>query len=68
LIEDGELLCGVMTKAIVGSTGQGLVHIIWKEHGHGTCGEWLSSVQNVLNNWLVNAGFTVGVQDIIVKD
>jgi len=28
---------------------------------------FLSNTQNVVNNWLVNNGFTVGVQDIIAS-
>ena len=61
LIEQGELLCGVLTKQIVGCVGQGLGHVITKEYGHAVCGNFLSSVQNVINNWIIYSGFTVGV-------
>lgn len=27
----------------------------------------MSNTQNIVNNWLLNHGFTVGVQDIIAK-
>jgi DNA-directed RNA polymerase II subunit RPB1 len=31
LIKDGDLLCGVMNKGIVGSAAGGLVHIVWRD-------------------------------------
>ena len=68
LIVNGEILCGQMTKAQVGNTGGGLVHIIWKEQGSDSCKAFLSQVQNVINNWLIIHGFTVGVQDIIARE
>ena len=66
LIERGELLQGSLTKQIVGSVGQGLVHLIQREYGQKSCSQFLSSVQKLVNNWLLTQGFTVGVQDIIV--
>ena len=66
LIEQGELLQGSLTKQIVGSVGQGLVHLIQREFGHKRCAEFLSAVQKLVNNWLLSKGFSVGVQDIIV--
>lgn len=67
LIQNGELLCGQLTKGQVGNTGGGLVHIIWKEYGSEACKAFLSQSQSVINNWLVMHGFTVGVSDIIAR-
>lgn len=66
VIERGELLCGSLNKSIVGSTGQGLGHIIIKDFGAQACADFLGGVQKVVNTWLIFNGFTVGVQDIIV--
>lgn len=44
------------------------MHIIWKEYGPEAVKNFLSSVQCVINNWLVLHGFTVGVSDIIARD
>jgi DNA-directed RNA polymerase II subunit RPB1 len=68
LIQDGELLCGVMNKGVVGSSAGGLIHIIWKDQGPDACKDFLSDAQNVVNNWLHTQGFTVGVQDIIASE
>ena len=67
-IKNGELLCGVITKQTVGSSQGSLIHVIWKDHGPYICRDFLSNAQKVVNNWLVNTGFTVGVQDIIASD
>lgn len=67
LVQNGELLCGQLTKGQVGNTGGGIVHIIWKEFGPDSVKSFLSSVQQLINNWLVLHGFTVGVSDIIAR-
>lgn len=68
LIEKGELLEGVMTKQILGPTGNSIAHIVSKEFGPHQAANFLSAVQQLVNNWLVFNGFTVGVQDIIVDE
>jgi DNA-directed RNA polymerase II subunit RPB1 len=52
----------------VGASAGGIIHTIWKDHGPYICRDFLSNVQKVVNNWLVNTGFTVGVSDIIATD
>lgn len=56
-----------MKKGSVGASPGGLIHIVWKDLGPQACCDILSNIQLVVNNWLVNTGFTVGVQDIIAK-
>jgi len=68
LIEKGELLEGVLTKQILGPTGNSIAHIVSKEYGPHQAANFLSAVQQLVNNWLVFNGFTVGVQDIIVDE
>ncbi len=43
LIKNGELLCGQMTKAQIGNTAGGLVHLLWKEYGTEACKSFLSN-------------------------
>ena len=57
-----------MTKGQVGNTGGGIVHIIWKEYGSEAVKSFLSSIQGVINQWLILNGFTVGVSDIIARN
>lgn len=68
LIEKGELLQGILTKQVLGPTGNSIAHIVSKEFGPQAAANFLSAVQCLVNNWLVFNGFTVGVQDIIVDE
>ena len=61
VVQQGELLSGIMKKSSVGSASGGLIHIVWKDLGPFACSDILSNIQLVVNNWLVNTGFTVGV-------
>lgn len=65
MIKKGQLLCGIMNKKIVGAGGGGIVHLSWRDLGHEACKMFLSDCQNIVNNWLVENGFSVGVQDIV---
>jgi DNA-directed RNA polymerase II subunit RPB1 len=61
VIQQGELLSGIVAKKIVGNVHGGLIHIIWKDLGPQACCDIISNIQLVVNNWLVNTGFTIGV-------
>lgn len=65
MIQRGELIQGEFTKAIVGSSSGGLNHVIWREGGPLASRDFLTSCQNVVNRWLIEHGFTVGVEDTI---
>lgn len=67
MVQSGELISGILKKSTVGSASGGIIHIVWKDLGPQACSDILSNIQLVVNNWLVNTGFTVGVQDIIAK-
>ena len=43
LIKKGELLCGVMSKDIVGAKSGGLIHIIWRDRGFDSCRDFFSN-------------------------
>ena len=64
LIEKGELLMGMMDKGVVGDAHGGIVHHIYLDHGHEKAANFLSFTQNIVNNWLVMHGFSVGCSDI----
>ena len=61
LVKNGELISGLVNKKIVGATPGGLVHIVWKDLGPEQCKIFMSNTQNLVNNWLVGNGMTVGV-------
>ena len=65
LIEDGNLLSGILCKKTVGSSAGGLIHVIVNEHGPIVARDFFTSVQRVVNNWLVQNGFSVGIGDTV---
>lgn len=67
VVQKGELLAGIFNKGTVGNSAGGLIHVTWKDLGFQKCCDILTNIQKVVNNWLVNTSFTVGVADIIAK-
>ncbi|PKK78623.1 DNA-directed RNA polymerase II subunit RPB1 [Rhizophagus irregularis] len=65
LIEDGELLCGIICKKTVGTAQQGLIHVIMQELGPNRAKDFLNGCQAVVNYWLLQNGFSIGIGDTI---
>jgi len=68
IIEQGELLCGMIDKKSVGNEEGSLMHVIMMEHGHEMTRNFFDNVQKTINQWVVNHGNTMGVGDIIAND
>lgn len=60
LIENGELLSGIICKKTVGTSGNSLVHIIMVEEGPETAKEFYGDIQKVTNNYLLVEGHSIG--------
>ncbi|QDZ21005.1 DNA-directed RNA polymerase II [Chloropicon primus] len=67
-IENGELLTGTLCKKSLGSSSGGLVHVIWMDHGPNMARLFLNHVQTVVNYWLLQHGFTVGIGDTVADE
>lgn len=67
IIRKGQLLSGALQKEIVGSGAGGLVHSIWLEIGPDATNEFMTTSQRVVNQWLIQNGFTVGASDIVLS-
>ena len=67
-IKDGEYASGVMDKNILGAKSQGLIHVIFNDLGSEKAEEFLDNMQNLVTNWLVTHGFSVGISDLIAND
>ncbi|KAK6461333.1 DNA-directed RNA polymerase II largest subunit [Scheffersomyces coipomensis] len=65
LIVDGEIMFGVVDKKTVGATGGGLIHTVMREKGPQVCAQLFSSIQKVVNYWLLHNGFSIGIGDTI---
>jgi DNA-directed RNA polymerase II subunit RPB1 len=63
-IVDGILIDGRMTKSHVGPGGS-LIQEFWKSYGSERTSAFLTDAPWVLNRWLIEHGFTVGMADIV---
>ena len=65
LVQNGELVAGILCKKTVGSTAGGLIHTIVNECGGGAASDFFGNTQCIVNNWLLHNGFTVGIGDTV---
>ena len=65
IIEDGELVAGILCKRTVGSSANGIIHTIMNEHGPETAKGFFNGTQVVVNHWLLQNGFSIGIGDTI---
>ncbi|TFK28353.1 RNA polymerase II large subunit [Coprinopsis marcescibilis] len=65
LIENGELLYGIVDKKIVGASAGGLVHIVFREKGPEVTKQLFTGLQMIVNYWLFHHGFSIGIGDTI---
>ncbi|XP_078178379.1 DNA-directed RNA polymerase II subunit RPB1-like [Carex rostrata] len=64
-IEKGELLSGTLCKKTLGTAGGSLIHVIWEEVGPDAARKFLGHVQWLVNYWLLQQGFSIGIGDTI---
>ena len=65
LIQDGELVMGCLCKKTLGASGGSLIHVIWMEEGPEAARAFLSQCQYVVNYWLLQHGFSIGIGDTV---
>ncbi|KDP43701.1 hypothetical protein JCGZ_22328 [Jatropha curcas] len=64
-IEKGELLSGTLCKKTLGTSTGSLIHVIWEEVGPDAARKFLGHTQWLVNYWLLQNGFTIGIGDTI---
>lgn len=67
-IVKGQLLCGALCKQTMGTTTGGVVHVIAKDMGMDRAALFLSDIQRMVNSWLLDVGFSVGISDCVAND
>ncbi|KAI0809109.1 beta and beta-prime subunits of DNA dependent RNA-polymerase [Irpex lacteus] len=65
LIENGEIIFGIVDKKTVGSAQGGLIHVIFREKGPEMTRQLFTGLQRVVNYWLFHNGFSIGIGDTI---
>ena len=56
---------GIFDKNILGSSSQGLIHTIFKDHGKTRTLKFLNDMENLITNFVLKSGFSVGIGDLI---
>jgi DNA-directed RNA polymerase I subunit RPA1 len=67
IIRDNEHLQGTLDKNQFGDAEQGMVHSFYECYGSVKAGELLTSLTRVFLNFIQNNGFTVGLDDLVLK-
>ncbi len=65
MIENGELIFGIVEKTTVGASQGGLVHVVFREKGPEATRQLFTGVQMVVNFWLFHNSFSIGIGDTI---
>jgi DNA-directed RNA polymerase II subunit RPB1 len=65
IVEDGELIAGILCKKTVGSSANGIIHTSMNEHGPEITKNFFDGTQLVVNYWLLQNGFSIGIGDTI---
>tara|TARA_Y100000385_G_scaffold281416_1_gene334190 strand:+ start:7412 stop:11998 length:4587 start_codon:yes stop_codon:yes gene_type:complete len=65
IIDRGKVINGVFDKSILGTKEKGIVHIIYNEYGPERTKQFLDDAQNLITNWVLMSGFSVGLGDLI---
>ena len=67
LILNGHLLYGQLTKSLLGSSTGGIIDNLYRMSGVKTTVEYMSNVQQLVNPWLMNKGFSVSLRDAVIS-
>ncbi|KAJ6451309.1 DNA-directed RNA polymerase II, subunit 1 [Mycena sanguinolenta] len=65
IIENGDIIFGIVDKKIAGPSEGGLVHVVFREKGPEAARQLFTGLQRVVNFWLFHNGFSVGIGDTI---
>jgi DNA-directed RNA polymerase II subunit RPB1 len=66
VIRHGVLLQGTLCKQTLGATSGGIIDVTCKMHDNQTALRFMSDCQRIVNAWMENYGFSVGVSDCLV--
>ncbi|EEP82341.1 hypothetical protein UREG_07206 [Uncinocarpus reesii 1704] len=64
IFKDGELLCGILDKAQLGSSPGGLIHSVHEVYGHIVAGKLIGILGRLLTRFLQMRAFSCGMDDL----
>lgn len=66
-IFDGELVSGIICKRTIGTSSGGILHIIFNDCGPDQARDFLDNTAQVVNQWVLHYGFSVGIGDVCIR-
>ena len=67
-IREGEVLQGIFDKDVFSKPSKGIVHVTYRDHGPTATVNFIDSMQNTIEQFLVYNGFSVGISDLIADE
>lgn len=64
-INNGSMTQGVLDKGVLNSSSNGIIHVIAKDYPKQTIVDYLDTMQNIIVQFLMYHGFSVGVSDLV---
>ena len=64
LVENGQLLSGILCKRTLGTSAGSLGHIVFMECGHEQAAKFYFHIQLVVNHWLTIEGHSIGKHEL----
>lgn len=67
LVQAGELLDGTLCKRTMGTSANGLVHLVFNDCGHEAANHLISDAQRITGEYILKRGFSIGLQDCFMR-
>jgi DNA-directed RNA polymerase beta' subunit len=67
-IYNGVMYEGTLDKMILGASHNSIIQVLNKEYGVEVTSEFISNIQFITNQWLVMAGFSIGLEDCLITN
>ena len=67
-IYNGVFYEGALDKNTLGQSTNSLIQIINKEYGYKIASDFITNIQYVTNKWLLINGFSIGLEDCLIKN
>lgn len=64
-IKNGHYVRGQLDKKILGSGTKGILHRVCNDYGNVACADFIDDLQNVITDYMLNSGYSVGIKDLI---
>jgi DNA-directed RNA polymerase beta' subunit len=67
-IREGEVVQGIFDKGIFSKPSKGIIHTTFKDYGSTDTVNFIDTMQNTVEQFLVYNGFSVGISDLIADE